>query len=489
MRPMEPKEIRRLGIYGMIRQSSVDDHLQPDDTITDVSNCHFDRIGAVSLRPGITGIGSTVSVRAICFGMHNTQNGSMFAVFSEGGSARVYTYGGSAWASNLTGGTANVKIRFVNFADRTVALNFGSASNMYSSMQFTNAVANGGWATTGNPINPQQMTYSQPQYGEVYKSRMYVAGGNTNGNNLTNSRLYFSNVIASDGNVAWDPAINFVDINPNDGESISGLKRFGLELLVFKPNYIYRFKTVGVDPDPLIKIGTRSQECIIEGKLGLYFHHDTGFFRYTGGYPKEISRAIADIVTAIPFSYFENISAWKDEDHIYWSVGDLTIGQDSWRNVVLRYTESSDLWTVYRTANEIRYAIDYNSGSDLERAVGTDNGLVGEFGTGTMDFDYPIGYYFVTKWYEWDEVENRKIIHDIIAICEKAQGSGLMYQVDSSDDWLTIGEIKKFLTIFNNKNIRFHRIRFKLSGVSTEEGFVFLGMKFPKGQVEGIVKT
>ena len=480
-------EIRKLGLYGIIRQKVVDDKLQPDDSITDVSNCHFDRIGAVSLRTGIAGLGSTVSVAGVCYGMHNTQNGSMFAVFSAGGSAQVYTYGGSAWASNLTGGTANTKIRFINFADRTVVLNLGNVTNMYSSMAFTNAVANGGWATTGNPINPQQMTYSQPKYGEVYKSRMYVAGGNTNGTNLTGSRLYFSDVIDSSGNVAWDPANNYVDINPNDGENISGLKRFSLELLVFKPNYIYRFKTVGVDPDPLIKIGTRSQESVVEGKLGLYFHHDTGFFRYTGGYPKEISRVISDIVSVIPFSYFENISSWKDEDHIYWSVGDLTVDGKSWKNVVLRYTESADLWTIYRTANEIRYASDYNSVTDLVRVVGTDNGLVGTFDSGNTDFGEPIGYYFVTKWYEWDGVENRKIIEDVIAICERAQGSKLMYQVDSSDDWNTIGEVKKFLSVFKSKNIRFHRIRFKLSGVSTEEGFVFLGMKFPKGHNEGIV--
>lgn len=492
--PIAPVKVRRLGIFGLIRQTAVADQLLPDDTIVDCNNVHFDRIGAVSLRPGIAILGGSVNFQALAVGLHNTQNGSMFAVFRNAGSARISTYGGASWVSNLADGTAVGKIRFVNFADRTICLNFGG-TNMYSSMRFTNAITNGstGWATTGNPIAPQGLTDDlaaspQPTLGEVYKSRMYVAGGDTDGSNIRRSRLWFSSVITSAGNITWDPANDFVDINPNDGENITALKRFGLELVIFKPNYIYRFKTSVLDPDPLIKVGTRSQESVIEGKTGLYFHHDTGFFKYTGVYPKEISRAISDIVNAIPFSYFENITSWRDEDHIYWSVGDLTIEGESWRNVVLRYTESSDVWTVYRTAQEVRAASDYNSGSDLTRLVATDNGLVATFNRGTIDIGEPIAYYFVTKWYEWGEIYNRKIIQEIIAICEWAQGSKLMYQLDNSDDWHTLGEIKKFIVFFKDLSIRFHRIRFKLNGVSTDRGFSFLGMEFPKIMNEGIVK-
>jgi len=482
---LQPQEVRRLGIYGVIRETEVDDYSIPDEAVTEAINVHFDRKGAVTLRPGITTLGSSIAIGYPCWGLHNTQNGTMIAVFSEGGSSRIYAYGGSSWASNLTNGTANVKIRFVNFAGRTIVLNWGTATNMYSSMQFwANNENNATWVSTGNPINPQNIWSNgiYPKYGEVYKSRVYICGDPS-----YPSRLWWSSVISSSGNITWDPSTDYVDINPDDGENFTGLKRFSLELLVFKPNYIYRFRTSEVDPDPLIKIGTRSNESIIEGKRGLYFHHDSGFYRYSGSYPQEISRPISDIVKAISFSSYSNICSWKDEDHIYWSVGDITINGSTWSNVICRYTESSEIWTVYSYANNIKLASDYNSGSALSRVVGLDNGVVATFDSGTSDLGEPIKYRLITKWYEWDGVENQKIIQRLISVCEKAQGSKLMYQVDGESKWETIGQLKKFLTDFDNQQIKFHRIRFKLTGISSVEAFVWLGLKIVKGINEGIV--
>jgi len=479
-----PKQIRGLGIYGCIRQAEVDDVLVPDGATTEAINVSFDRKGAITGRLGMTALGSTIQTGYPVWGIHNTQNGSMMAVISQGGTARVYAFpSGGAWTSSLTGGTANTKIRFLEAGGRTVVLNFGNAANMYSSVQFL--TVNDAWVTTGNPINPQAITDQvagsvQPQYGEYYKSRIYLAGGNTNGNNITGSRLWFSNVISSTGNFAWTPATDWVDINPNDGENISGLKRYSLELLVFKPNYIYRFRTSSVDPDPLIKIGTRSNESVIEGKKGLYFHHDSGFYRYTGGYPTEISRPISDIVDAIPFSQFDNIVSWKDNDHIYWSLGDLTINGATWTNTVARYTESSDLWTIYSYANNIKFASDYNSGSALTRVVGLNNGVVATVNSGYTDLGEPIKYRVITKWYEWG-IETEKYIKKLFTICEKAQSSMLMYQTDDTIEWKNIGQLTKFLNEYK-PNIKFHRIRFKLTGMGRTEPFVFLGLHITEGE-------
>src|SRR3990167_196398 len=355
MGELKQKSIRPIGVYGVIRPASVDDFIVPDGAVTEVQNFKFDRVGAATLRAGITTLGATISTGATSsygypvWGLHNSQNGSIFAVISVNGSSRVYVYNGSTWASSLTGGTANVKTRFVEAGGRTVVLNFGLSTNGYSSIRFL--TVNDSWVTTGNPINPQAITDQlagspQPQFGEYYKSRIYLAGGNTNGTNINSSRLLFSSVITSSGNFTWSPSTDFVDINPNDGESITALKRFSLELLIFKPNYIYRFRTSCVDPDPLVKVGTRSQESVVEGKRGLYFHHDTGFYRYSGGYPEEISRPIADIVDAIPFGQRDDVGAWKDSDHIYWTLaGDITVtgpkGAITIKRAVVRYTESS----------------------------------------------------------------------------------------------------------------------------------------------------
>ena len=484
---MEPKQVRNLGIYGVIRPAEVDDTLVPDGAVTEAQNFHFDRKGNSTVRLGIAGLGSTVLSARPCFGLHGAQAGTAIAVFSNGSSATIYSFSAGAWAVSLDGGTASVAARFIDFGSYTIAINF--IYNTYTSMRFWNAGTSRHWHNTGNPINPQNMWGRACNLGEVYKARAYLGGDTSAEGN--GSRLYNSSVISSAGVITWAPTTDFVDINPGDGENMTGLKRFSLELCVFKPNYIYRFKTTGIDPDPLIKIGTRSNESIVEGKKGLYFHHDTGFYRYSGGYPLEISRPISDFIEAIPFSKYTTISAWNDSDHIYWSIGNIPIAETNetvtWKNVVLRFTESSELWTIYSYPTEIRRGMTYNSGSNLTRIVGTENGLVGTLNSGNTDFGEPIKYRLRTKWYEWEGIASVKNIQRMLGICEKAQAAELMYMTDDDISWKSIGQLKKFLTYFENTDIRFHRIRFQVTGVSKNEPMIFKGLEILEGINEGLV--
>lgn len=488
MADLAPKEIRNIGVYGVIRQAEVDDSLIPDGAVTEAQNFHFDRKGAATVRPGLAAIGSTVLASRPCVGLHNAQAGTAIAVFSNGSSSSIYSFDGSSWSLSLDGGTASVRVRFVDFGSYTIALNF--AYNTYTSMRFWNAGSSRHWHHTGNPINPQNMWGYAPQLGEVFKSKIYVAGDTSREGD--ESRLFFSSVISSTGRITWSPTVDFVDINPGDGEGIMGLKRYSLELLVFKPNYIYRFRTSGVDPDPLINVGTRSNESIVEGKKGLYFHHDSGFYRYTGGYPTEISRPIADFVSAIPYSQFDDIIAWKDDDHIYWSVGNLTIsetqGDVAWKNVVLRYTESADLWTIYSYASDVRAGMTYTRGTTRSQLIGTDTGVVATLNSGTTDLGEPIKYRLRTKFYSWEGEETLKTIQELIAVCEKAQGIELMYQIDEEYGWKPIGQLKRMVNAFENLSVSFHRIKFQVTGVSRNEAPIFRALKITKGINEGIVK-
>lgn len=492
-------KISNIGVKGLIREAAVDSSLIPDTAVLESTNWNFDRIGVAQVRPGITGLGSTIATGYPILGLHNAQSGTAFAAISQGGSMRVYAYPSSSWSSSLTGGTANITLRALEAGGRTVLLNFGSASNMYSSVYFLNTSES--WVTTGNPINPQAITDQvagsvQPKYGEVYKSRIYLVGGDTNGSPISLSRLWFSNVISATGNFAWTPSTDYVDINPGDGEIISGLKRYSLELVVFKPNYMYRFKTSGVDPDPLIKIGTRSNESIVEGTRGLYFHHDTGFYQYTGGYPTKLSQPIVDIVQNIPYSQFASIVGWNDADHIYWSVGNVTIPETyanlTIKNCVLRYTESSGIWTVYSYAQGIKRGISFNNGTTLSRLVGLDIGVVATLDSGFTDLGEPIKYRMKTKWYDFGEISTRKILQEFAAVCEKAQASEIAYQVDEDPTIRTFGELKKMVNYFPPKssalNIRFHRIRFIIQGTARFDSPIFRSIEMLNIQEEGVIK-
>jgi hypothetical protein len=492
--PLKPLSINKLGIYGVMRENEVDSSLIPDGAVTDSVNFQFDRKGASTVRLGLTALGSTVLTARPSVGLFNAQSGTALAVFSNGSSATIYSFSSGAWAVSLDGGTASVAIRFVDFASYTIAINF--MSNTYTSMRFWNAGSSRHWHASGSPINPQNMWGYSPQFGQVYKSRVYLFSDTTPGGSgavaSNKSRLFFSSVISSTGSITWTPASDWVDINPGDGEDGSGLKRYSLELLCFKPNYIYRFKTSGVDPDPLVKVGTRSNESIVEGKRGLYFHHDSGFYQYTGSYPTEISRPISDIVDSIPFSQYASIVGWNDNDHIYWSIGNVTVQESkeavTIKNCVVRYTESSQVWTYYSYPSDLRRGMTYNNGSTLTRLVATDYGVVATQNSGNSDLGEPIKYRMRTKWYNFGSNITSKTIEELVGVCEKAQASELMYRTDENLEWKTIGELKRFINPFTNKKIKFHRIKFQVTGMSRNEPPVFLGIEVVKGLNEGLIK-
>ena len=236
---LQKQSIRNIGIYGIIRQSEIDDSLIPEGAMPETVNFHFDRKGAAKTRPGLTAIGSSASAGNSCVGLHNVLSATAIAVFDNSGtSSTIYAFNGTSWAISLDGGTSGIRMRFADFGSYTIVPNF--IYNTLSSMRFWDGGTRN-WRFTGNPINPQNMWGYNPQLLEVYKSRVYAAGDTSIAGNP--SRLFFSSVITAAGNITWDPATDFVDINPGDGEGITGLKRFSLELLVFKPNYIYRFRT------------------------------------------------------------------------------------------------------------------------------------------------------------------------------------------------------------------------------------------------------
>lgn len=504
-KPLNPIQIRNIGLFGTVRQAEVDDNLIPDGAVTEAVNFNFDRKGAAVVRPGMVALGGTAIANAGVnhngrwVGIHNALGSVILAAFDPvvgGGSQTIVIYisDSDGWriGGSVSFTSTSAKVRFLDFSNYTLAFN-GRDLAKFATYPFSS------WSTGGSPLGSPPANFI---FAEVYKSRIYAV--QADGNAIPSytkglSRLYFSSVISSGGNITWNTTTDYVDINPGDGESITALKRYSLELLCFKPNYIYRFRTTGVDPDPLIKIGTRSNESVIEGKRGLYFLHETGFYRYSGGYPTEISRPISDIVKAIPFSQLDDAPAWKDSDHIYWSLGNLTIPElkqtVTWKNVVVRYTESSDVWTVYSYASDIRVATTYTSPStiNISPVVGFgdgttgagNNGVIAVLNAGTTDLGEAIIHRLITKFYDWNSIATRKIIKELVTICEKATDMHIMYQIDDSIEWNELGQLTSFLTYFRKDTKPFHKIRFKISGVTKSEAAIFQGIEVLSGIDEG----
>lgn len=447
---------------GMVREAAVDSPLSPPDSVELSLNLHTDTIGSLKLRKGTTLLGSALGTSAPVLGITNYRNnaGTTYKALAKSGT-KVFEYAGSSWSDSRTGLVSASKARFTNFVDYTFMVN-GTGSNGDAIQTYSGS----SWGTTNTGSLPRGDLI------ENYRSRIWVGDASVD-------KLYYSDVVSTSNTISGGSS--FIQISPADGEKMRGLKRTSRALLVFKENHIYRvFNINSTDPDPSINRGTYSQESIIESKSGIHYHHSSGFYDFVfDGEQKEISRPINDIVQAIPRSYYENVSGWADDDHLYWSIGDITLGGVSFANVVCVRTLSTENWSVYSYGSEIRSAGIYDNGASLIQLVGDDVGNVLQFNTGTSDNGTAIRYDLQTHWLYLSELRSsRKSFTDIATLHENASGGNLTYQldVDPPNKWRPIGTLTKDLAQTDTLNAKdFYRIRFRFYGSSSGSPFTFRG--------------
>ena len=74
------------------RIGRVSNFLLPEGAVTTAKNVHFDELGQVKLRPGVTLINTQVSNNYACLGLyyHKGTNSQLLAVFSDGTNNDVY---------------------------------------------------------------------------------------------------------------------------------------------------------------------------------------------------------------------------------------------------------------------------------------------------------------------------------------------------------------------------------------------------------------
>ena len=459
---------------GMIREFIVDSSLSPLDSSELTLNLHTDAIGSLTLRKGLTLLGATIGSNPVLgITLYRNNSGTIYQILAMVGS-NVYVFDGISWSSVRSGLTNESTAHFTNLVDYIFMVN-GNGNQALATYG-----GSGSFGTTNAASLPAG------DFIENYRSRIWVADN-------SDDKIYYSDVVTTSNTITGGTA--FIQISPQDGEKIRGIKRHPRGLLVFKENHIYRiFSINSTDPDPSIHRGTYSNASIIEYKAGIFYHHPTGFYKFIfDGEQQEISRPIADILQAIPRSYYEKVSGWSDDDHIYWSIGDITLKGITYTNIVCCQTLSTQNWTVYSYASEIRSSGLYDNGSDIHTPIVGDNiGNVLLFGTGTTDNGTPIFYDLQTHWYTLSRLKStRKSFTELATIHENAQGANISYRldVDSGNKWNPISSITKNLEQIDKINAKnFVRIRFRLSGSHIGDPFIFRTWEMLNVIVEGEIK-
>jgi len=225
--------------------------------------------------------------------------------------------------------------------------------------------------------------------------------------------------------------------------------------------------------------------------------YSSGFYKFNyDGQPTEISRRVIDFVKAIPRASYENIvGVYDGYDAVKWSVGSVTVDGVTYANCQMRYTISTQIWTIYDyAATGITALIRYDNGTTIEQIAGTSTGLVGKLDSGTTDFGASIYYEMIDRKRSFTELLSRvKNITGISVLGEKASGTLIQYQVDKErpNVWHDIGKLSdEYVTLFPNAGtIDFNIVTLRARGNSIGETLSIDGFELLTVQDKGFDKN
>lgn len=449
---------------GYISGGAVSDSQFPLSAVTESMNFDFDKIGSATLRSGTTLLGNQVTPGVDVLGLYEFRdsgtgvNNQLIMVLED----KVYYNNGGVWTNKRTV-TTGKKAEFTTFLDYVFMVNGTDATETWNGDSGSSFGTNN---ASGAPVG---------NYIENFRSRVWIAN--------SNDRVYYSSLpsASTTPTITWDVNTNYIDISPQDGDNVTGLKRYKNALLLFKRNHIYRIYSVTeTEPDPKLSVGTYSNRSIVEAKDGIYFSHPSGIYRYSESGLDCISEPVIDFINGITIANQSKITGWQDGNHVYFSIGDITIGDITYSNVVLRYTISSKVWTFRSYPTQFLASATYNDGSKIYNVCGDDNGNILEMDTGTTDNGSDIFYSLTTRPYTIDgSFTTRKHISKMAIIHDKMEGSQVSYRVDNENinkltplKQITDKIAKPFTT-----DIKGNKIWFNVKGSSTGTPFTFGGIE------------
>jgi hypothetical protein len=463
---------------GIIRSAQLNDTVTPENSLQVAVNMNFDRVGAWQTRPGIATFGANAGGKVISLGTLNRIDGTR-RIFMQSGTTISMWVG--SWSAIRSGLSSQNKARFSQFLGYTWMVNGVTGGDTVMTS------AGGAFSTTYVPPTLPKGTYIQAGF----DGRVWVA-------DAENDAVYFTDqvqfVAPATYSLTFNLATNFIqNFSPQDGETITGLCRVPRALLVFKQNHIYRiYGSFNADAYPAYNVGTFSQESIIQAKDGIYFHHSSGFYKFTyDSQPVEISRRVIDFVKAIPRTYYGDITGvWDGFDAVLWAVGPVTVEGVTYSNCVMRYTISTQVWTIYDYPGVITAMVRYDSGTTIDSYFGFNAGNFGILDSGTTDFGAPIYFESIDRWRSFTEMYAKaKAISGINVYSENGGGTRLEYQTEKSpaNVWEYIDTVNsEYDALFPNASTKdFSNVRLRLVGNSSGTPVVFHGIEILSLQDKG----
>jgi len=375
-------------------------YLLTESQARDTLNVHTSLSGDIEKRPGfVTHSGATLTGEpakaTLVHSIHpaNTSTKSLILGVRTATTDSLVKMTTGGVASNLkTGLTAN-KLWYWAQAEVSGASGpmFGMNGTDTPQRWDGSAASTSDWvATTGTvPKEGRFLTY--------FSSRLWCAVG---------SRLLYSGLTGSSPDpLSWD-ANNYVDLEPNDGQAITGIGVVGSYLVVFKPRKTYSVydPVTGANRQVSNQIGCVSHRSIAQTPAGLFFlSEDQGICTTDGSTAKSFSEVIEpDLAKVAANPTTQVLAAGTLKGSRYY----LSVSLEGTRNDhTLEYDLETKSWWLHDCAvnqfalldpagTPVLYSADSTTTARVSKAfvegVYTDNGAV-----------YKGGAFWTAPWYAW----------------------------------------------------------------------------------------
>lgn len=266
-------------------------------------------------------------------------------------------------------------------------------------------------------------TLPNGKYIAYHNNRIAIAGTSSNP-----SRLYLSALVDPAGSVDgarnWDTTSNAaitVDLDPNDGQEITGLGKVGSYLLVFKPRKIFVILDTDTGANRVLhnEVGTTAHRTIFETTNGTYFLSTDGTVFVTNGTTvTDISHDIHPLLMGIGGNNVQYAAAAYYDQAYYLSIPQGT----NTNELLLEFDLATNSWWVHEiqftsstTGAVSQFAILEPSGSStLYGALDGVSKVAEMFKDNTyQDFDNNYVAYWDGPWHTFGSPHIRKTLREI----------------------------------------------------------------------------
>jgi len=169
----------------------------------------------------------------------------------------------------------------------------------------------------------------------------------------------------------------------------------------------------------------------------------------------------------------------------------VTVEGVVYTSCVLRYTISTQVWTVYDyKGNVITANIYFDDGVELNHLMGTAAGKTGAMDSGFTDFGSPFYYEYIDRWRSFTEMYYQaKSISGFNVYSENAAGANLMYQTQKSgpNAWKPLGTVTEANNALmpNSSTDDFDVMRIRLAGNTKGAQVVVHGIEITQLTIKG----